>query len=251
MTGKLYLVPTPLDFGSEQLVPLPQVLPLGTITIAAGLSCWLCENAKTTRAFLKRVAQVIPLAKPLQDLAVKQLPHGLAKGETSLDPGDAVVLLQAALDGIDMGLVSEAGMPGIADPGQAVVRSAHELGIPVRPLVGPVSLILALAASGLNGQNFAFVGYLPVDAAARKRRIRELESLARKTGQTQQFIEVPYRNESMMASLLQALQPSTLLSVACGLTLEEQHVRSDRVSAWRKNPMTPPPALPAVFSIGV
>ena len=116
--------------------------------------------------------------------------------------------LQPALEGHDVGLLSEAGMPAVADPGSSVVRAAHDLGMAVVPLVGPVSLLLALAASGLNGQNFAFVGYLPQDAAQRAQRIRELEALALKTGQTQLFIETPYRNAALWEALLKTLQPA-------------------------------------------
>lgn len=131
---------------------------------------------------------------------------------------DARPLLAPALQGHD-GLVSEAGMPAVADPGSSVVRAAHELSIEVIALTGPASLLLALAASGLNGQSFAFVGYLPQDGAQRAQRVRELEALAMKTGQTQLFIETPYRNGAMLQTLLQTLQPGTRLAISSGLTL--------------------------------
>ena len=130
-----------------------------------------------------------------------------------------------------MGLVSEAGMPAVADPGSSVVRAAHDLGVAVVPLVGPVSLLLALAASGLNGQNFAFVGYLPQDTAERAQRIKTLESLALKTGQTQLFIETPYRNAALFQALLQTLQHNTRLAVCSGLTLASAQVHSRHVKA--------------------
>ncbi|HOK12732.1 MAG TPA: SAM-dependent methyltransferase, partial [Ottowia sp.] len=153
----------------------------------------------------------------------------------------------------DMGLVSEAGMPAVADPGSSVVRAAHELGIAVQPLVGPVSLMLALAASGLNGQNFAFVGYLPQDASTRAARIRELERLARDSGQSQLFIETPYRNAALLQALLRQLKPDTRLAICSGLTLAPGCCTSLRVSDWRQR--TPPlatdaAAQPAVFAIG-
>jgi 16S rRNA (cytidine1402-2'-O)-methyltransferase len=161
---------------------------------------------------------------------------------------DARYLLAPALQGQDVGLVSEAGMPAVADPGSSVVRAAHDLGIEVIPLTGPVSLLLALAASGLNGQNFAFAGYLPQDGVERARRLRELESLALKTGQTQLFIETPYRNSALMGALLQALQPSTRLAISSGLTMEAARTRSAPVRSWRQEGL--PPQGPAVFAIG-
>ncbi len=140
-------------------------------------------------------------------------------------------------------------MPAIADPGASVVRAAHELGLAVVPLTGPVSLMLALGASGLNGQNFAFVGYLPQDAGERSQRIRSLEALALKTGQTQLFIETPYRNGALLSALLQSLQGSTRLALATGLTLEGGACRCMSVQRWKKE--TPPQlTLPTVFAIG-
>jgi 16S rRNA (cytidine1402-2'-O)-methyltransferase len=156
----------------------------------------------------------------------------------------------AALQGRDVGLVSEAGMPAVADPGSSVVRAAHDLGITVVPLVGPVSLLLALAASGLNGQNFAFVGYLPQDAAQRSARIKQLESLAFKTGQTQLWIETPYRNAAMLDGLLQSLQASTRLAIASGLTLPSVNIQSQSVAQWKKGLKGPDGHTPAVYAIG-
>ena len=166
--GTLYLVPAPLDFGCDTQAPLQDALPDGTLKTAARLTHWICENAKSTRAYLKRIEPLHPLAASLQQQTITELPREVHKkgdhGEKGSAPFDARPLLAAALVGHDMGLISEAGMPAVADPGSSVVRAAHDLGIPVVPLVGPVSLLLALAASGLNGQNFAFTGYLPVDA---------------------------------------------------------------------------------------
>ncbi len=150
----------------------------------------------------------------------------------------------------DMGLVSEAGMPAVADPGSSVVRAAHGLGLAVVPLVGPVSLLLALAASGLNGQNFAFAGYLPQDSAPRASRIRELESLALRTGQTQLFIETPYRNAALFQALLQTLQPHTRLAIGSGLTLAGAAARSQSAREWRQHGAGPDNQTPAVFAIG-
>jgi 16S rRNA (cytidine1402-2'-O)-methyltransferase len=159
-------------------------------------------------------------------------------------------LLAPAVEGHDIGLVSEAGMPAVADPGSSVVRAAHALGLTVVPLVGPVSLLLALAASGLNGQSFAFVGYLPQQAAPRLQRIRDLEALALRTGQTQLFIETPYRNLALWQALLEGLRPQTRLAVASGLTLPDAMVRGDTVAQWKRAPCPVTADTPAVFLLG-
>lgn len=248
--GKLYLVPAPLDFGCEVQAPLADVMPLETIRIASHLQCWICENAKSTRAYLKRVNELQPLAQPVQSLQIQELPREVHKKGDHSGNFDARPLLIAAMEGRDMGLVSEAGMPAIADPGSSVVRAAHDLGIQVVALTGPMSLMLALAASGLNGQNFAFVGYLPQDGSDRSQRIRELESLALKTGQTQIFIETPYRNTALLQALLQSLQANTRLALSCGLTMSNSWSRSSQVSQWKKDKPTVPLDLPGVFCIG-
>lgn len=249
-SGKLYLVPAPLDFGCDEQAPLDNVLPRGTLATAASLTHWICENAKSARAYLKRIDAITPLAAPLQAQNIQELPREVHKKGDHAGQFDARPLLAPALAGHDMGLLSEAGMPAVADPGSSVARAAHDLGIEVIPLTGPVSLLLALAASGLNGQNFAFVGYLPQEADARNQRIRELETLALRTGQTQLFIETPYRNTALLQALTQTLQHNTRLAVARGLTLPSSHVRSDTVKAWRAKPLTGDDRAPAVFAIG-
>jgi 16S rRNA (cytidine1402-2'-O)-methyltransferase len=249
--ARLYLVPTPLDFGCDSTVPITEVLPAGTITVAAGLTHWICENAKSARAFLKRVGEVQPLALPLQQQQIAELPREVhKKGDHGPAAFDARPMLQAAAGGQDIGLLSEAGMPAVADPGSSVVRAAHELGLEVVPLVGPVSLLLTLAASGLNGQNFAFVGYLPQDPAARAQRLRELEALALRTGQTQLFIETPYRNLALWQSMLQGLKPGTRLAVASALTLPAARCRSATVASWKQQAAPVTADLPAVFALG-
>ena len=257
--GKLYLVPVPLDHGCEQQSAADDVLPLGTLKRAASLTHWITENAKSTRAFLKRVNALIPLAQPMQSMQITELPREVhKKGDhagASSTPFDARPLLAPALQGMDIGLVSEAGMPAIADPGSSVARAAHELGIEVIPLVGPVSILLALAASGLNGQNFAFVGYLPQDPVNRNQRIRDLEAMARKYGQTQLFIETPYRNHALLQALIGNLREDTRLAVASGLTLESCSISMRPVSQWKRSGLTESEAetslkLPCVFAIG-
>jgi len=248
--GSLYLVPAPLDFGCDETPDLQATLPLGTLQAAAGLRHWVCENAKSARAYLKRIHEVTPLCCSLQEMQLTELPREVHKKGDHQGNFDARHLLQPALDGQNLGLISEAGMPAIADPGSSVVRAAHELGITVKPLVGPVSLLLALAASGLNGQNFAFVGYLPQDAAERAGRIRELEALALRSGQTQLFIETPYRNQAMLQSLLQTLQQNTRLAIGSGLTLARAQLHSDSVKNWKKKTSPLDNATPAVFALG-
>jgi 16S rRNA (cytidine1402-2'-O)-methyltransferase len=248
--GRLFLVPTPLDFGCNQQAPITEVLPEATLAAAAKLGHWVCENAKSTRAFLKRVAETHPLIAPLADQSITELPRHVHKKGDHQSGFDGKPLLAAAMQGHDIGLVSEAGMPAVADPGSSVVRAAHDLGITVVPLVGPVSLLLALAASGLNGQNFAFVGYLPQDAAERAARLKQLEALAFKTGQTQLWIETPYRNAAMLSGLLHSLQANTRLAIASGLTLATASIQSHSIAQWKKGLRGPDGHTPAVYAIG-
>lgn len=255
--GRLYLVPTPLDFGTEGLQEsIASGLPEATLAVASRLNHWVTENAKSTRAFLNRVNASHPLVTPLQEQRITELPR-MAHKKGDHTPGadsDAMArgLLSCALEGHDIGLVSEAGMPAIADPGSSLVRAAHGLGLEVVALVGPVSLMLALSASGLNGQQFAFVGYVPQDPADRVRRLRELEQHALKSGQTQVVIETPYRNEALLQSLLKTMQPHTRLAVAVGLTLPQQATRSGLISEWKRHAWQAQLdlRLPAVFLFG-
>ena len=250
MTGTLYLVPNALDFGVSEagMGDLLQVLPLGVIRIAARLPCWVAENAKTTRAFLKRVNDIVPLEQPLQSIAIVELPRPPKGGAAAPEP-NLKALLAPALAGQDVGLISEAGLPAIADPGADLVAAAHALNVRVEALSGPSSLLMALSASGLNGQSFAFVGYLPIDAAARQTRIRELEALSRRARQTQLMIETPYRNAALLGALLGTLAGGTRLSISCGLTLEQGWSRTDTVAGWKTSSITVPNDRPAVFGL--
>jgi 16S rRNA (cytidine1402-2'-O)-methyltransferase len=248
--GRLFLVPTPLDFGCAEQALITDVLPSTTLATASRIQHWVCENAKSTRAFLKRVGESHPLIAPLPEQSITELPRHVHKKGDHQSGFDGKPLLAAALQGHDVGLVSEAGMPAVADPGSSVVRAAHDLGMAVVPLVGPVSLLLALAASGLNGQNFAFVGYLPQDASERAARLKQLESLALKTGQTQLWIETPYRNAAMLGALLQSLNGNTRLAIASGLTLPSARIQSHTVAQWKKGPKGPDSHTPAVYAIG-
>ncbi|WP_428419968.1 SAM-dependent methyltransferase [Methylibium sp.] len=252
MKGRLILVPNTLDLGTlapEAAPPdLRLVLPQGVIDTAARLGHWVCENAKTTRAFLKRVDAVTPLAQALQALDIRELPRP-PKGRGTAGPVDLKPLLAPALAGHDIGLISEAGLPAVADPGAALVAAAHAAELVVQPLAGPSSLLLALAASGLNGQSFAFIGYVPQEAGAQAQRLQELESLSRRFGQTQLMIETPYRNAALLRALLGTLAPDTWLSVSCGLTLAGGWTRSARVAQWRQRTVDLPADVPAVFAL--
>ena len=248
--GKLFLVPTPLDFLCNLQVPLSHVMPLGTVQAASQLNHWVCENAKSARAFLKRVDLEQPLAQPLQAQTITELPRVVHKKGDLLAAVDMRPFLAAALQGHDIGLLSEAGMPAVADPGSSVVRAAHDLGLQVIPLVGPSALLLALAASGLNGQQFAFGGYLPQDSATRANRLKSLEQHAWRTGETQVFIETPYRNAALLSALLSQLQNSTRLAVCSHLTLPEMRIQSQLVADWKRHPQAPDKSTPAVFAFG-
>ncbi len=251
MKGRLILMPNTLDFGVDDTLDLREVLPQRVIETASRLTHWAAENAKTTRALLKRVDAITPLVQPLQAVQIAELPRPSKGGKPAADDASAwKALLAPALAGHDLGLISEAGLPAVADPGARLVALAHEAGIEVLPLSGPSSLLLALAASGLNGQNFAFVGYLPVDAGGRAARIRELEAASAKLQQTQLLIETPYRNESLRQSLLGTLKPGTRLSISVGLTLPGGWTRTATVGDWKRQRADAlPDRIPAVFAL--
>lgn len=247
--GRLILMPNTLDFGVDDTLDLRQTLSQQAIERAASLQHWAAENAKTTRALLKRVALLMPLTQPLQAVQITELPRPPKGRPTGDDSAAWAALLAPARSGHDLGLLSEAGLPAVADPGARLVALAHAEGIEVVALSGPSSLMLALAASGLNGQSFAFVGYLPVDAAARTARLRELESLSQRQQQTQLMIETPYRNEALRQALLGALKPSTRLSISVGLTLPGGWTHTATVGDWKRSGRTLPDKVPAVFAL--
>ncbi|SFL91005.1 SAM-dependent methyltransferase [Rugamonas rubra] len=220
--GTLYLIPNTLG----ETEALSQVIPEQVQRTTAGLDYFVAENAKTARAFLKLIAAQHPLAKPLQEIQIAELNVNT--------PAQALAgLLAPLLAGRDAGLVSEAGVPAVADPGADLVRLAHQHGVPVRPLVGPSSLLLAVMASGLNGQSFAFNGYLPTDAAQRAKRVKELEQRSRGEKQTQLFIETPYRNAAMLEALVANCQPGTLICVATDISLASESIRTMTGAQWK------------------
>ncbi len=230
MPGTLYLIPSALGD-----TPWTAYLPAETRNATCRLKRFIAENAKTTRAELKRIGHPLPL----REIDIEQLPDRLTAP-------DIERLLAPLLVGEDVGLLSEAGCPAVADPGAQLVRRAHALGISVTPLVGPSSLLLALMASGLDGQRFAFHGYLPAREPERSRRIVDLEKESGRLRQTQLFIETPYRNDALLAALLATCRPATRLCVAVDLTLPTQSVISRTIADWRRQQ----PVLdrrPAVF----
>jgi len=217
--GKLYLVPTTL--GDNE--PL-EVLPFSVKKIVENTNHFIVENEKTARRFIKRLCP----KKSQQDLILYSL-------DKYADALEVQHYLDIADQGVDVGLLSEAGVPAIADPGASVVSLAHQKDIKVVPLVGPSSILLAMMASGLNGQNFAFNGYLPIDAKERQQAIKKLEKLSREKNQSQIFIETPYRNNKMFTELLRVLTPSTKLCVAVDITLETEFIKTLEVKDWKNH----------------
>jgi len=234
MSGTLYLIPVPL--GDPAQADPAAVLPAPVLDTARTLRHFVVEHAKTARAFLKRLEMPVPLP----DLRLAEL--------NEHTPAAAIPALLEPLErGCDLGLLSEAGCPAVADPGAELVARAQARGLRVVPLIGPSSLLLALMASGLNGQRFAFHGYLPVQPDLREKAIRELERESCQKNQTQMFIETPYRNEALFAALLRCGQPDTRLCLATDLSLTTESVRTRSLDEWRRQP---PPDLarrPTVF----
>ncbi len=232
--GRLYVIPNTLG-----LVPSASVLPQETLAVARRLNHFVAETPKAARQFLKSVQPSLPL----QSITIAEL------SEHTL-PARVAELLDPAYAGKDLGLVSDAGCPGIADPGALLVAAAHRAGIRVIPLPGSSAILLALMASGLNGQAFAFHGYLPAKVEARLNAIRSLDEAVMHSGATQIFIETPYRNEVMVDALLAACRPATQFCAAVDLTLPSEHVISMTIAAWRKSARPPLAKRPAVFLLG-
>lgn len=216
--GKLFLIPTTLG----ETEPL-EVLPISIKRAIEDIDHYIVENEKSARHYIKKISP----RKSQPGLYLETL-------NKYTEPEEIPTFLQPCLDGLNMGIISEAGCPGIADPGADVVKIAHQKGIQVVPLVGPSSILLALMASGLNGQNFAFNGYLPIDQAERKRAIKRLEKKSREENQSQLFIETPYRNDALLSELLKTLSNTTLLCIASEITLPTEFIRTKTVDSWKK-----------------
>ena len=226
----LFLLPCLIAEGSEL-----SVLPAQVIAIAQRLTYFLAENAKTARAFLKAIGH----PQPLRDLQIIEIGHAPPVGDIS-------AWLEPLLAGRDGALVSEAGCPAVADPGAEIIAVAHQRGLRVQPLVGPSSLLLALMASGLNGQQFRFHGYLPVPAVDRNRRLIALERDSR-AGETQLFIETPYRSATMFDAIMTSCASATRLSVAVDLTGPSEFVRTRTIAEWKRSQRPPVERRPTVF----
>lgn len=218
LRGKLYLIPTTLG-DSNPLDVLPHTVKR-TIEL---IDCYIVENEKTARKFIKSIC-------PEKVQATLMLSTLNKHTETS----DHNTMIQPCLEGIDIGLMSEAGCPGVADPGAAIVKIAHEKGIQVVPLVGPSSILLAMMGSGMNGQSFAFNGYLPIDKSDKKSALKNFEKLSFDKDQSQLFIETPYRNNKLLEDILQTLQPNTHLCIAADITLPTEYIKTMKVSEWKK-----------------
>lgn len=233
--GTLYLVPNLLG-----VVEPASVLPARTIAIARRLRYFVVETPKPARAFVKSLSS----EHALQDI------H-FAEPNEHTPQERAAALLAPALAGEDLGLVSDAGCPGIADPGALLVAAAHRAGVRVAPLVGPSALLLALMASGMNGQSFAFHGYLPVRAEARAAALRTLDQAVARSGATQLFIETPYRNQAMIAAVLGTCRAQTRFCIAADLTLPSEQIVSRRIDQWRSAPPRSLSGRPAMFLLGI
>jgi len=230
-TGTLHLIPVGLG-----AAPTETWLPTAAREAAGRLHTYIAENAKTARAFLKLAGT----QRPLQEITIHTL-------DAKVDAQQMRAWLQPLAEGGEIGLVSEAGCPAVADPGARVVAVAHDMGIRVMPWVGPSSILLGLMASGLDGQRFAFHGYAPIDPAERARQLKAWEQSSRKFGQTQILIETPYRNDAMLATLKQTLQPGTRLCVARSLTTPEQWIQTHPISRWKSMDAPDLARKPAIF----
>ena len=218
MKGKLYLIPSPLGEYDPSMV-----LPAPVLETIRGLECFVVEELRTVRRFLSAAG----LKGHIAELEFHVLNEHTTPGE--------VEAFASLFDRGDVGLVSEAGLPAVADPGSALVALCHRIGVEVVPLTGPSSLMLALMASGLNGQSFAFRGYLPAKTDERRTAIKEMEHQSKLLNQSQIFIETPYRSDTLLADFVQHLQPSTQLCVAADLTLPTQYIRTRSIAQWRRD----------------
>ena len=216
--GKLYLIPCPLGD-----VPPLAVLPASVQTTIEKIDHYIVEHQKNARRFIKSISP----EKEQSSLKLQEI-------NKFTQPEEIPAMLNPCLEGFDVGVISDAGCPGIADPGARAVHCAHENGIKVVPLVGPSSILLAMMASGFNGQNFTFNGYLPIEKSERKSELKRLEKLSKDFDQSQLFIETPYRNNQMLQSLIDILNPQTRICVACDITLPSEYIKTAPASVWKK-----------------
>ncbi|WP_338350908.1 SAM-dependent methyltransferase [Nonlabens tegetincola] len=217
--GRLFLIPVTLG----EINPL-EVLPISVKKVIEVVDHYIVENEKSARRFIKSIHP----GKSQPSLQLSTL-------NKFTEPSELPTFLKPCHEGTHVGLMSEAGVPGVADPGSQVVAMAHEQGIRVQPLVGPSSILMAMMSSGMNGQSFAFNGYLPIDKHDRRKRIKQLESFSLRENQSQALIETPYRNNKLIEELLTALHPETRLCIACDITLPTEYIRTFSVKKWKQN----------------
>ncbi len=219
LLGKLYLIPVTLGETSNP----EDVLPITVKRIIDVIDVFIVENEKEARRFIKSIAP-----------EKKQAELTLFALNKHTETSEYHQFIKPLLEGKNMGLMSDAGCPGVADPGAEIIKIAHEKGIQVVPLVGPSSILLAMMASGMNGQSFAFNGYLPIDKSEKKHALKNLEKLSFEKNQSQLFIETPYRNNKFIEDMLQTLQPNTMLCIACDITLPTEFIKTKKIADWKK-----------------
>ncbi|NDB02681.1 MAG: SAM-dependent methyltransferase [Flavobacteriaceae bacterium] len=219
--GRIYLIPCPLGE-----VPPNNVLPLSISKVIDSIDHYVVEHEKNARKFIKSICP----SKKQSDLQINTI-------NKFTNPTDLPKFIDPCFEGADLGIISDAGCPGVADPGAEIIGLAHEHGIQVIPMVGPSSILLGLMASGLNGQQFAFHGYLPIDKQDRKRTLKQLEKQSQQLQQTQIFIETPYRNNQMLEALIQTLAKKTRLCVACNLGEVDEFIQTKTIDRWKMNPV--------------
>ena len=235
--GTLYMIPCPISDNT----PVWDVLPEANRKIMDSLDYFIVENTRSARRFLSKAG----VSRKIEELEFVEL------NEHTTDAREVERMLKPVLEGSSVGVISEAGVPGVADPGAAIAALAHRHGVRVVPLVGPSSILMSVMASGLNGQSFAFVGYLPIKEPERQRRLRELERRAVEEHQSQLFIEAPYRNVKLFETLVKSLPPRLKLTVATDITAPDEFIRTMTIEQWRKMGVPPFEKRPTIFILGI
>ena len=237
MKGTIYMIPCPISDERD----VWDVLPKANLDVMNSLDYFIVENTRSARRFLSRAG----VARRIEELEFVEL------NEHTTSSGDVERKLKPVLEGRSAGVISEAGVPGVADPGADIVALAHRKGVRVVPLVGPSSILMSVMASGLNGQSFAFVGYLPIKEGERLKRLKELERRALQERQAQLFIEAPYRNVNLFETMLKTLQPNIRLTVATDITSPEEFILTLEVAEWRKRGVPDMAKRPTIFLLGI
>ena len=237
MKGTIYMIPCPISDERD----VWDVLPKANLDVMNSLDYFIVENIRSARRFLSRAG----VARRIEELEFVEL------NEHTTSSGDVERMLKPVLEGRSAGVISEAGVPGVADPGADIVALAHRKGVRVVPLVGPSSILMSVMASGLNGQSFAFVGYLPIKDGERLKRLKELERRALQERQAQLFIEAPYRNVKLFETMLKTLQPNIRLTVATDITSPEEFILTLEVAEWRKRGVPDMAKRPTIFLLGI